>query len=118
MYALLAGPLLAQDLGQPAGRFVDVGALRAGARGYDLIVVGDYLIPRFQSLNLIEPVPPGTLKNLDNLAPRFRRPAILPPPHIAEPGPAPEQRPAADLADRLAIPCAGVKNHLAWQMQR
>ena len=47
--------------------------LRAGARGYDLIVVGDYLIPRFRALNLIDPMPPGVLKNQDNLAPRFRR---------------------------------------------
>lgn len=46
--------------------------LRAGARGYDLIVVGDYLIPRFRTLNLIDPVPPGVLKNQGNLAPRFR----------------------------------------------
>lgn len=46
--------------------------LRAGARGYDLIVVGDYLIPRFRALNLIDPMPPGLLKNQDNLAPRFR----------------------------------------------
>ncbi|MBI3288419.1 MAG: spermidine/putrescine ABC transporter substrate-binding protein [Elusimicrobia bacterium] len=52
--------------------------IRAGARGYDLIVVGDYLIPRFKSLNLIEPVPPGALKNLDNLARRFRRPEYDP----------------------------------------
>ncbi|MEK7234199.1 MAG: spermidine/putrescine ABC transporter substrate-binding protein [Elusimicrobiota bacterium] len=52
--------------------------LRAGARGYDLIVVGDYLIPRFRSLNLIEPVPERTLKNLGNLAPRFRRPSYDP----------------------------------------
>jgi len=47
--------------------------IRAGARGYDLIVVGDYLIPRFQSLNLIDPVPASALKNLGNLDPRFRR---------------------------------------------
>jgi spermidine/putrescine transport system substrate-binding protein len=46
--------------------------LRAGARGYDLIVVGDYLIPRFRALNLIDPMPPGVLKNQGNLAPRFR----------------------------------------------
>lgn len=52
--------------------------LRAGARGYDLIVVGDYLIPRFRSLNLIDPVPAGVLKNQDNLAPRFRRAAYDP----------------------------------------
>ena len=52
--------------------------LRAGARGYDLIVVGDYLIPRFRSLNLIEPIPADTLKNLGNLGPRFRRPVYDP----------------------------------------
>ena len=52
--------------------------IRAGARGYDLIVVGDYLIPRFRALNLIDPVPAGTLKNLDNLAARFRRPIYDP----------------------------------------
>lgn len=52
--------------------------LRAGARGYDLIVVGDYLIPRFKSMNLIEPVPAGTLKNQGNLGPRFRRPVYDP----------------------------------------
>jgi spermidine/putrescine transport system substrate-binding protein len=52
--------------------------LRAGARGYDLIVVGDYLIPRFRALNLIDPMPPGLLKNQDNLAPRFRHTAFDP----------------------------------------
>ena len=52
--------------------------LRAGARGYDLIVVGDYLIPRFRALNLIDPVPPGVLKNQDNLAPRFRHASFDP----------------------------------------
>jgi spermidine/putrescine-binding protein len=52
--------------------------IRAGARGYDLIVVGDYLIPRFRALNLIDPMPAGVLKNLDNLAPRFRRPTYDP----------------------------------------
>jgi spermidine/putrescine transport system substrate-binding protein len=52
--------------------------IRAGARGYDLIVVGDYLIPRFKSLNLVDPVPSGALKNLDNLAARFRRPVYDP----------------------------------------
>ena len=52
--------------------------IRAGARGYDLIVVGDYLIPRFRALNLIDPMPPGVLKNLGNLAPRFRRPSYDP----------------------------------------
>ena len=52
--------------------------IRAGARGYDLIVIGDYLIPRFRTLNLIDPVPASRLKNLDNLAARFRRPAYDP----------------------------------------
>ena len=52
--------------------------IRAGARGYDLIVVGDYLIPRFRALNLIDPVPAGVLANLGNLAPRFRRPTYDP----------------------------------------
>ena len=47
--------------------------IRAGARGYDLIVIGDYLVPRFRTLNLIDPVPTGVLKNLRNLSPRFRR---------------------------------------------
>ena len=52
--------------------------LRAGARGYDLIVVGDYLIPRFRALNLIDPMPPGLLKNQNNLAPRFRHTSFDP----------------------------------------
>lgn len=52
--------------------------IRAGARGYDLIVVGDYLLPRFRSLNLIDPVPPGVLKNQGNLSARFRRTAFDP----------------------------------------
>ena len=52
--------------------------IRAGARGYDLVVIGDYLIPRFKSLNLIDAVPSGTLKNMGNLAPRFRRPSYDP----------------------------------------
>jgi len=52
--------------------------IRAGARGYDLVVIGDSLIPRFKSLNIIDPIPSGTLKNLGNIAPRFRRPAYDP----------------------------------------
>lgn len=52
--------------------------LRAGARGYDLIVVGDYHIPRFRALNLIEPIPAGELKNRTNLGPRFRSPVYDP----------------------------------------
>ncbi len=52
--------------------------LRAGARGYDLIVVGDYHIPRFRALDLIEPIPAGELKNRGNLGPRFRSPSYDP----------------------------------------
>jgi spermidine/putrescine transport system substrate-binding protein len=52
--------------------------LSAGARGYDLIVVGDYLIPRFRALNLIDAVPSASLSNLGNLAQRFRRPVYDP----------------------------------------
>ncbi len=52
--------------------------LRAGAAGYDLIVVGDYLIPRFRALNMIDPVPPDVLKNQGNLAPGFRHPPYDP----------------------------------------
>lgn len=52
--------------------------LRAGARGYDLIVVGDYHIPRFRALNLIEPIPAAELRNRGNLGPRFRSPVYDP----------------------------------------
>lgn len=52
--------------------------IRAGARGYDLIVIGDFLIPRFKALNLIDPVPAGTLKNQGNLGARFRKTAYDP----------------------------------------
>ncbi len=52
--------------------------LRAGAKGYDLVVIGDYLIPRFRALNLSEPVPTGALKNINNISSRFRRPVYDP----------------------------------------
>lgn len=46
--------------------------LRGGARGYDLIVVSDYMIPRMKELNLIVPLPEGALTGLDNIDKRFR----------------------------------------------
>lgn len=46
--------------------------IRSGARGYDLIIGTDYMIPRLKGLNLIEPYPPGVLKNLGNIEPAFR----------------------------------------------
>ena len=46
--------------------------IRGGALGYDLIVGADYMIPRLKGLNLIDPFPPGLLKNAGNLDPRFR----------------------------------------------
>ena len=47
--------------------------LRSGARGYDLIVGTDYMIPRLKAMNLIDPYPPGVLKNLGNVDPKFRK---------------------------------------------
>ena len=52
--------------------------LRAGAQGYDLVVIGDYLIPRFRSLNLVDPIPSDALKNHRNLATEWRKPAYDP----------------------------------------
>lgn len=52
--------------------------IRAGAQGYDLIVVGDYQVPRFKTLNLVDPIASGALKNRDNLYSRFRRPLYDP----------------------------------------
>lgn len=46
--------------------------LRSGARGYDLIVATDYMIPRLRTLNLIEPLPSGALPNAKNVDPAFR----------------------------------------------
>jgi spermidine/putrescine-binding protein len=46
--------------------------LRSGALGYDLIVATDYMIPRLKALNLVDPIPPGTLKNSGNIDPQFR----------------------------------------------
>lgn len=46
--------------------------LRSGARGYDLIIGTDYMIPRLRALNLIEPYPEGVLKNTGNIDPKFR----------------------------------------------
>lgn len=46
--------------------------LRSGALGYDLIIGTDYMIPRLRGLNLIDPLPPGVLKNAGNIDPQFR----------------------------------------------
>jgi spermidine/putrescine-binding protein len=52
--------------------------LRSGARGYDMIVGTDYMIPRFKTLNIIDAFPTGLLKNLGNIDPRFRDPIYDP----------------------------------------
>jgi spermidine/putrescine-binding protein len=46
--------------------------LRSGARGYDLICGTDYMLPRLRGLNVVDPFPPGVLKNLGNIDPKFR----------------------------------------------
>jgi spermidine/putrescine transport system substrate-binding protein len=46
--------------------------LRSGARGYDLIIGTDYMMPRLKGLNVIDPYPEGALKNLGNIDPQFR----------------------------------------------
>jgi spermidine/putrescine-binding protein len=46
--------------------------LRSGALGYDLIIGTDYMIPRLRGLNMIDPFPPGVLKNAGNIDPKFR----------------------------------------------
>ena len=52
--------------------------LRSGARGYDIIVGTDHMIPRFKALNIIDPIPPGVLKNIGNIEPRFKNPIYDP----------------------------------------
>src|SRR5262249_25938711 len=49
--------------------------LKAGARGYDIIVGSDYLMPRLKALGAIDEYPSGALKNRDNVDAKFRRPA-------------------------------------------
>lgn len=46
--------------------------IRSGARGYDLIIGTDYMIPRLKGMNLIEPYAEGVLKNIGNIDPKFR----------------------------------------------
>ena len=46
--------------------------LRSGARGYDLAIGTDYMMDRLKGLNIIDPFPPGTLKNAVNIDPQFR----------------------------------------------
>ncbi|MBI3552731.1 MAG: spermidine/putrescine ABC transporter substrate-binding protein [Elusimicrobia bacterium] len=45
--------------------------LRSGARGYDLIIGSDYMIPSLKGPNIIDPFPPGVLKNLANIDAKF-----------------------------------------------
>ena len=52
--------------------------LRSGARGYDLIVGTDYMIPRFKALKLIDPIPHDRLKNTGNIDPQFKNPPYDP----------------------------------------
>jgi len=46
--------------------------LRSGARGYDVVVVTDYLVPKFKALGLIDPFPAGSIPNSSNISRRFR----------------------------------------------
>jgi len=46
--------------------------LRSGARGYDLIVGTDYMMPRLKAMNLVDAYPPGVLKNAGNIDKKFR----------------------------------------------
>ena len=52
--------------------------IRSGARGYDLIVVADYLIARLRGLNLVDPYPPGVLRNWGNMDPKLVKPPYDP----------------------------------------
>ncbi|MBI3548112.1 MAG: spermidine/putrescine ABC transporter substrate-binding protein [Elusimicrobia bacterium] len=52
--------------------------LKAGVRGYDLLVATDFMIPRLKMLDLIEPIPQNLLQNLDNIDARFRDPIYDP----------------------------------------
>jgi len=52
--------------------------LRAGVQGYDVLVGTDYMIERMKALKLIAPYPKGALRNLGNLAERFRHPPYDP----------------------------------------
>ncbi len=47
--------------------------LRSGARGYDLIMATDYMMPRLKALNLVDAYPPGVLKNGGNIDETFRK---------------------------------------------
>ena len=52
--------------------------LRSGARGYDLIIGTDYMIPRLRALNLVDAYPPGALANLKNIDAKFLKPPYDP----------------------------------------
>ena len=48
--------------------------LKAGVQGYDVIVGTDYMIPRLQTLGLIDPIPHDLLQNLGNVDKQFADP--------------------------------------------
>ncbi len=52
--------------------------LKSGARGYDLMIGTDYMIPRLKALDLLDPYPPGAIKNLGNVDAKFRNPPYDP----------------------------------------
>lgn len=52
--------------------------LRSGARGYDLVVVSDYLLPRLKATQIVAPVPRDALKNFANIGARFQDPPYDP----------------------------------------
>ncbi len=52
--------------------------LSSHALGYDLIVGADYKIPIFKAKGLIDPYPPGAIKNLGNVDSKFRDPVFDP----------------------------------------
>lgn len=59
--------------------------LKAGVRGYDLIVATDYMVPRLKALQLIEPIPHELIPNLSNISKRFSDPVYDPGLHYTVP---------------------------------
>ena len=52
--------------------------LRTGVHGYDLMVSDDYQVAKLAALRLIEPIPEGKVRGLDNLEKRFLNPPYDP----------------------------------------
>lgn len=52
--------------------------LKAGVRGYDLIVATDYMLPKLKALRLIDPIPHDLLPGLKHIGPRFVDPLYDP----------------------------------------